>query len=71
MKHTRTSTRKKPSGRSGSWGETAHGGSQGTFRLDDEPVYLPRQQIREEMERAGSTGQARGYRHGQALFFDE
>lgn len=43
----------------------------GTFRLGDEPVYLPRQQIREEMERAGLSGRLVDIEHGQTLFFDE
>lgn len=41
----------------------------GTFRLGDEPVYLPRQQIREEMDRAGLSDRLVDLRHGQTLFF--
>ncbi len=40
----------------------------GTFRLGDEPVYLPRLQIREEMERAGLSDRLVDIRHGQTLF---
>lgn len=43
----------------------------GTFRLGDEPVYLPRQQIGEEMKRAGLSDRLVDIEHGQTLFFDE
>lgn len=42
----------------------------GTFRLGDEPVYLPRLELREEMELAGLMEGLVDLEHGQTLFFD-
>ena len=40
----------------------------GTFRLGDEPVYLPPRDIRNEMQKAGLTDRLVGIEHGQTLF---
>jgi L-ascorbate metabolism protein UlaG (beta-lactamase superfamily) len=40
----------------------------GTFRLGDEPVYLPSIEIREAMERAGLVDHLVDLKHGETLF---
>jgi N-acyl-phosphatidylethanolamine-hydrolysing phospholipase D len=41
----------------------------GTFRLGDEPVYLPPNQIREELEKEGLLDRFVHLEHGKTLFF--
>ena len=43
----------------------------GTFRLGDEPVYLPFLAIKEAMEKAGLADRLVEIKHGETLFFDE
>jgi len=43
----------------------------GTFRLGDEPVYLPPIRIREEMAKAGLSSRLVELTHGQTIFFDQ
>ncbi len=43
----------------------------GTFRLGDEPVYLPLAAIREEMKRAGLLDRFVEIQHGETLFLDQ
>lgn len=42
----------------------------GTFRLGDEPVYLPPLQVREEMAAAGLTDRLIDLTHGQTVYYD-
>lgn len=43
----------------------------GTFRLGDEPVYLPPLQVKEEMAKAGLADRLIDAIHGQTVFYDE
>jgi N-acyl-phosphatidylethanolamine-hydrolysing phospholipase D len=43
----------------------------GTFRLGDEPVFLPPVQMQEEMAAAGLADRLIHIQHGQTLFFDQ
>lgn len=42
----------------------------GTFRLGDEPVYQPQEDIRAEMDRAGLADRLVELRHGQTVYLD-
>lgn len=42
----------------------------GTFRLGDEPVYLPPLQIKEELARAGLSDRLVDLAHGQTVYYD-
>ncbi len=42
----------------------------GTFRLGDDPVHFPPEEIRKEMEKSGLSDRLVDIRHGQTLYFD-